>query len=361
MRLGSADAMPLVEARSAANEARLMLTRGIDPLEARHAGVEVAREAERARRQAKVVSQTTLARVARAYHERISAKFRNPKHQAQWISSLEQHVPTDIWHKPIAAIKPAELIDFLVKLEREVPETGRRVRQRLGKAFDDAVVRDQLDRSPMPKVVVAVGELVGPQKKGQFRSLPYPEIPAFARELKARAGTSARALEFLLLTASRTGEVLGARWEEFDLEAGLWTVPGERMKGGEPHTVFLSPRALEIVRAQPVLEESAHVFPSLADGRGPLSNMAGLQLLKRMDYDDRTTVHGLRASFSTWANEATQFKPDVIEACLAHKEGDRVRAAYNRAQFTEDRKALLAAWARFAEGHDNVTALRSAA
>jgi integrase len=169
--------------------------------------------------------------------------------------------------------------------------------------------------------------------------------------LREQKGIAARALEFAVLTAARTGEVIGATWAELDLDAGLWTVPGSRMKGGEQHVVYLSQRAVEIVKAAKDYGGETHVFPSPTDKAAALSNMAMLTLLRRMDADKRTTVHGLcRASFSTWANETGAARGEVIEACLAHREGDRVRAAYNRAQFAAERRALLAVWADFCAG-----------
>jgi integrase len=185
-----------------------------------------------------------------------------------------------------------------------------------------------------------------------YAALPFAEVPAFMERLREQKGIAARALEFAVLTAARTGEVTGATWGELDLAAGLWIVPGSRMKGGEPHTVYLSPRAVEIVSAMKEVGGD-YVFPTPSDLSAPLSNMAMLTLLRRMDADKRTTVHGLcRASFSTWANETGAARSEVIEACLAHREGDRVRAAYNRATFATERRALLAAWAEFLDGRE---------
>jgi integrase len=159
-------------------------------------------------------------------------------------------------------------------------------------------------------------------------------------------GTAARCLEFVLLTAARTDEAIGATWAEFDLTREQWLVPGDRMKAGEDHLVPLAPRAAAIVREQVALSCGASVlFPSPMQPDKGLSNMALLAVLDRMGMRDATTVHGLRSTFSTWANETAAARPDVIEACLAHREADRVRAAYNRASFAQDRRALLLAWA----------------
>lgn len=349
MSFGNADVIGLVEARAAAANARALLASDppVDPLEVRQEREQAARVAERQRRASKTVDARTLARCARTYHESIEGQFRNGKHRAQWINSLEQHVPVALWTKPLAAIGPGDLIDAMSELERTVPETGRRIRQRINAVLEHAVVREWIPKNPMTGVTREVRKAVGKRKAGHFASLPYAEAPAFVTALRAQEGLAAKALELLMLTAARTTEVLEARREEFDLDAGVWVVPGERMKGGEAHTVFLSKRAVDLIRAVPIVEDSPLLFPSPMKPEKSLSNMAMLTVLKRMKMNDRTTVHGLRSTFSTWANETTQVKSDVIEAVLAHREADRVRAAYNRATFDADRRALLAAWERF--------------
>lgn len=185
------------------------------------------------------------------------------------------------------------------------------------------------------------------RKKGNFAALHHSRVPGFTAALKLQPGTAARALEFGLLCAARTGEILGCRFDEIDVEAGTWRVPAARMKGGDEHTVFLSSRALEIIETQR-LTGSDYVFPSPLDSTRPMSNMAMLTVLRRMKIAAETTVHGLcRASFSSWANEFGIARPDVVEAALAHREQDRVRGAYNRASFDLERRGLLAAWADY--------------
>jgi integrase len=187
-------------------------------------------------------------------------------------------------------------------------------------------------------------------EKGQFAALDFRQAPALFARIRNLPGTAPRCLELAVLTASRTSEALHARWVEFDLENQIWTIPGERMKRGEPHTVYLTPRAVEIVRGQ-LGQDPLLVFPSTqkhTDENGlrkPMSNMALLAVLDRLGVRSETTVHGLcRATFSTWANETGAARPDVIEACLAHSEADAVRRAYNRAQFANERRELLQAW-----------------
>ena len=338
----------LTDARDDADRCRKHLREGLDPIDERAKHRSKAKDAAAAKKTEKQQQVTTLARAARAYHERVIEPNRTDKHGAQWIASLENHVPPALWSAPITSIKAPALLDFLIDMRRKVPETAQRVRQRLEAVFEDAAFRGQVIGNPAAAVKRKFREAQRRREKGEFAALPYAEAPAFMARLRECEGIAARCLELGVLTAARTGELIAAEWREFDLERAVWTVPAEKMKGGEAHTVYLSERAVEIVRGQAGMDER-YVFPSpMAVGKEskPLSNMAMLVLLGRMKMRDRTTVHGLcRATFSTWANESGAARPDVIEACLAHEESNRVRAAYNRAQFTAERRALLQAWA----------------
>ena len=164
--------------------------------------------------------------------------------------------------------------------------------------------------------------------------------------LRGAPGVAARCLEFTMLTAARTSEALLAEWREFDLDGAVWTVPAERMKGRQEHIVHLPPASVAALHAVQGLD-ARYVFPSTVLDKRPMSNMAMLATLDRLGMRDTTTVHGLRATFSTWAYETGAARGDVIEACLAHREADKIKAAYNRAQFVEERRALLAAWAEY--------------
>lgn len=337
-------------AREVAQEARSLLRRGLDPIDLRNATKAEARHREAEKRTVKRRERYTLARVARDYHERVIEPNRTAKHGAQWIASLENHVPDSLWHAPIDNITAPTLLDFAADLQSRVPETASRIRQRLETIFDDAEFRGLCSSNPARSIRRKLRETRGRRERGCFAALPFSEVPQFVCELRRREGIAARALEFAVLTAARTGEVIGATWDEVDLGAGIWTVAAARMKGGEQHTVYLSDAAIEIARAMREYKQP-FVFPSPALNGSPLSNMAMLTLLRRLDADKRTTVHGLcRASFSTWANETGAARPDVIEACLAHREGNLVRKAYNRAQFNAERKALLARWTDYCDG-----------
>ena len=328
------------QAREIAAEARGLLARGHDPLEQRNAGKDQARKRVEDSKSIRKRDKTTLARVARAYHEAVIEQSRTALHAHHWITSLENHLPASIWHAPIDSITPPALLDVMLAIQRKVPETARRIRQRLEAVFNDAQLRGQCQGNPALTIRRSMTEALGKRHQKSLAALPFAEVPVFVKALRQQKGVAAKALEFAMLTAARTAEVLGAQWAEFDLDAALWVVPGHRMKAREEHAVFLSQRAVEILR-----ERRGEPQPF------KLSNLAMLMLLRRMRIADRTTVHGLcRASFSTWANETNAGRPDVIEACLAHQEQDRIRARYNKAKFAAERKALLAEWADFCDG-----------
>ena len=344
----------LAGAREAAYKARALLLQGVDPIDDRDQQRRAARQAAEARKVEANADELTLARVARAYHERVIEPARTAKHAAQWIASLERNVLDAIWHKPIDKVEAPELLDCVADLQARIPETASRVRQRLEAVFDHAEFLRLCTGNPARAIRRKLTEARGRRDRGAFTALPFKDALAFLRELRLREGIAACALEFAMLTAARTGEVIGATWNEFDLDAAVWSVKAARMKGGEKHVVYLPERAVEIVRSMQPWQQP-YVFPAPTLNGQPLSNMSMLTLLRRMDADKHTTVHGLcRSTFSTWANETAAARPYVIEACLAHQETNRVRAAYNRAQFAQERKALLAAWADYLEGKATV-------
>lgn len=268
-------------------------------------------------------------------------------------------MPAELWHAPIDSIEAPAVLSALLSItphERarahkgdKLPETTQRIRQRLDAVFEDAIFHKRATMNPAAAVRRKMREAAPRRERGQYRALPYREAPAFMQALREAAGVSARCLEFTVLTAARTGEALAAEWSEFDLDERTWTVPAAKMKAKEPHTVYLSTRAVEILQGMQGVD-ARYVFPSPLPGREgkPMSNMAMLVTLDRLGYRERTTVHGLaRATFSTWANETGAARPDVVEACLAHEEGNKVRAAYMRSKFNDERRELLQAWAEF--------------
>jgi len=340
-------------ARDLAHDARQTLQRGLDPIDERDREKAAERQSAAAKKAQAARQRATLARVAREYHERVIEPSRTDKHAAQWIASLEHHVPEALWHAPIDSVTPPALLEALSGVRSladsavKVPETLQRVRQRLDAVFEDAMFHGHCSTNPAAAIKRKMQEGQGKRQRGKFKALPYRDAPAFMARLREQQGLGARCLEFAMLTASRTSEAIDATWSEFDLEAATWTIAGERMKAGEEHTVHLTKRVLEILEGLTGLH-ATYLFPSPKVKDQPLSNMAMLTVLNRMGERKRTTVHGLcRATFSTWANETAAARPDVIEACLAHQEGDRIRASYNRATFAAARRALLEAWAEF--------------
>jgi len=357
----------LTLARTLATEARLMLARGVDPLAQRQAqrAEHRARETEStaAAATARDVEHWTLARCGRDYHARVIEPKMTAKHAAQWIASLENHVPAALWHAPIVTITAPALVVALLRIKPHkrarhygsgdrLGETRSRILQRLAAVWDDAIFHGRATTNAAGSAARRkIAEGAPKRRKGSHLALPHAEAPAIMRAIAAAEGIGARALEFAVLTAARTGEVLGARWREIDAEAKLWRIPAERMKARRPHDVPLSVQALAVLDRVRGLDAEL-IFPGAAVGADgaarPLSNMAMLSALGRLGLRQRTTAHGLaRATFSTWANERGIARPDVIEACLAHAQGDKVRAAYNRASFDEERRALLDAWAAY--------------
>jgi integrase len=245
----------------------------------------------------------------------------------------------------------------------EKPETASRVRGRIESVVDWATACEYRQGENPARWRGHLENLLPKKTKVKrvehHAALPYAELPAFMVALRQQDGIGAKALEFAILTAARTGEVIGARWAEIDLEARLWVIPPERMKAGREHRVPLSEPAAAILQyMQKICQGGDYVFTGGKAGR-PLSNMAMLKLLKRMGRDD-LTAHGFRSTFSDWCAERTSFASEVREMALAHVVGDRVEAAYRRGDLFAKRCELMAAWGRFAEGETNVVELRHA-
>lgn len=352
MGLGTAErstialaAESLAEARRQAAAARNLLKEGKDPIAERKTKKSAETKEADVRREAEKAAAMSLLRVARAYHERVIEKrSRNAKHAAQWIRSIELYVPQRILDTPVGAITHAQLFGFLDPLMRRLPETATRVHQRLEVIFNDAIFHGYATTNPAAVIQQKLlDEVVRPEVESHA-AVPWQECPKFMAQLREHQGVSARALEFLILTAARTNEVIGARWSEFDLDAKLWTAPKSRMKAGREHVVHLTPRAVEIVKGMAGIDE-VFVFPSPDREKRALSNMAMLVLLKRR-MKVQATVHGFRSSFSSWANEHGH-RPDVIERALAHVESNEVRRAYDRSEHLDARRQLLEAWAQY--------------
>ncbi len=369
MGLGSVDDVSLAEARDRARDARKQVKDSIDPID--------HRRNERAATALENAKAMTFKACAEAYIAAHRAGWRNDKHAAQWPSTLQTYVYPVMGALPVQAIDVALVMKALEQnaatrgcegagggksatpLWTAKPETASRVRGRIESVLDWATARGYRTGENPARWRGHLENLL--PKKSKVRrvehhaALPYGELATFMTELRQQDGLAARALEFAILTAARTGEVIGATWAEIDLEARLWTVPAERMKAGREHRVPLSEPALAILRAMAGVRAGEHVFPGNRAGR-PLSNMAMLMLLRRMGRGD-LTAHGFRSAFSDWCAEQTNTPSEVREMALAHAVGDKVEAAYRRGDLFEKRREVMAAWGRYAGGGASVVNL----
>ena len=345
MGLGPLHIVTLAEAREKARECRRLRYEGIDPIE--------ARKAQRAEERLAAATAMTFEQCAERYIEAHKAGWRNPKHAAQWPSTLATYAYPVFGDLPVQAIDVGLVTKALEPIWRTKPETGSRVRGRIESVLDWATVRGYRRgdnparwRGHLDKLLPARAKV---RKVEHHAALPYAEMGEFVAALREQEGIAARALEFLILTATRTGEVIGARWDEFDLAEKLWTVPGARMKAGKEQRVPLSGRALAIIEDMKTQRVNDHefVFPG-GRPRKPLSNMAMLKLLQRMGRGD-LTAHGFRSSFRDWAAERTGFPHEVAEMALAHTVSDKVEAAYRRGDLFQKRRQLMEAWAKHCE------------
>lgn len=341
MGLGPLHTISLAQAREHARKCRSMLLAGEDPLELRR-----AQQLEETLERAKTI---TFDYCAKAYIDAHRGSWKNAKHAAQWESTMATYASPIIGNLPVASIDTALVVKVLQPIWEEKTETATRVRSRIENILDWATVshfrtgdnparwRGHLDNLLADPSRVA--------RVAHHAALPWQEIGNFMVDLRQREGTSARAVEFAILTAARSGEVRGARWSEVDLDAAIWTVPAERMKAGREHRVPLSTAALALLKAMPDVGE--HIFPGQR-GDAPLSDMSLTAVLRRMGRND-VTVHGFRSTFRDWCAESVgnSFPREVCEHALAHSLPDKVEAAYRRGDLIEKRKVLMQVWADY--------------
>jgi len=349
MGLGSLNTIGLAEAREHAKQCRQLLkgsptTPPVDPIEHRRALDNAAKLA--------ATKAKTFKGCAQAYMAAHQGGWRNPKHAAQWPATLGTYVFPIMGDLPVDAIDTALVTKVLEPIWQTKPETASRVRGRIEAVLDWAKTagyrhgdnparwRGHLQNLLMKPSSAAKAARRSKGRGEHHAALPYRDIGAFIAELRQHEGVAARALEFAILTAGRTNEVLGARWEEFTDEQ-IWTVPAERMKGAKEHRVPLSRPALAIVKKMAQSRDGDFVFPGDNPGR-PLSNMSMLMLQRRMGRGDLTT-HGFRSTFRDWAGDCTNFPREVIEMALAHTLGDKVEAAYRRGDGFQKRRLLAEA------------------
>ena len=340
MGLGPLHTVSLVEARSRAQRCRLLLLDGLDPLDLRQ-------QQQQTTKLAKIRSMSFQACAERYIDDR-RATWSNAKHAQQWENTLKDYAYPVLGKLPVAAIDTELVIKTLEPIWQTKPETASRVRGRIEAILGWATVRGlrsgdnpALWRNHLDKVFARRSEL---REVQHLTALPYAEMFAFMAALKLQEGIAARALQFLILTAARTGEILGARWDEIDFEQRLWVVPATRMKARREHKAALSEAALAILQALYTTHSGPLVFPGRRPDR-PLTAVSMLQVLRRVGHPD-TSVHGFRAAFSSWTAENTDTHFEVRELALGHTVSDAVVRAYQRGDLLRKRFKLAEAWAK---------------
>jgi integrase len=331
--LGSASLTSLIEARTRAREYRKIAREGGDP--------DTLRKREG----------LTFEEAAKRVHAQLLPTWKNEKHAETWLATVENYVNPKLGKRPLHTIGTADVLSVLSPIWTDKHETAKRLKQRLSTIFDWAKGAGQFPHenpvNGLKKALPAVK-----QRHEHMAAMAWQDLPAFMRDLSGREGDSARTLEFLILTATRSGEARGARWSEIDLGAREWLIPGVRMKRGLPHRVPLSQEAIEILARVRDLDAD-FVFPSLKHGprdeARPQSVMVFKALLKRMGAEG-FTVHGFRSTFRDWCSESAHADREVAEAALSHATGNEVERAYARSDLVERRRALMEAWARYAIG-----------
>jgi integrase len=337
--LGSAQDVTLAQARQKAVEARTAFMEGRDPVIERVAAA-----------QPPIVPQT-FGEFAETLVDDIESGFRNDKHRKQWRSTLATHAAA-LGPKPLATIDAEDIVEVLKPIWTKIPETASRVRGRIERVLDAAKAKGHRS-GENPARWRGHLELLLPRRsriaKDHHAALPFADIAGFMSDLAGRSATAARALEFTILTAARTGETLGATWDEIDFETKVWSVPAARMKAGQPHQIPLSAGAIAALGAVHPKDPNGNdlVFRNAEGAR--LSNMSMSMLLRRMGRDS-ITVHGFRSTFRDWAGEVTSFAREEIEMALAHAIESKAERAYRRGRALDKRRALMVAWYAFCEG-----------
>ncbi|WP_366929673.1 site-specific integrase [uncultured Thiodictyon sp.] len=345
MGLGAYPAVSLVAARKAAAGYRDVLKSGVDPIDYR----DTQAQAEALKAAGVPTFTQAAARFIRAHRHGWS----NIKHARQWVATLKTYARPVIGSKPVDQVNTDDVLKVLSGIWTSKTETAKRVQGRVENILDFAAAHKWRDQSNPARWRGHLDKLLPKPTKVtkvvHHPAMPYQDVPGFMVELAGKQGVSALALRFLILTACRTGEVVGAQWPEFDLDASVWTIPGERMKAGREHRVPLSAAALKVLAALPRVDGNPYVFPG-ARYRRPVSNMAMLQQMRGMGYgvgEDRGDYvpHGFRSSFRDWSGEVSSFPRDVCEMALAHVIKDKAEAAYRRGDLLTKRAAMMDAWA----------------
>jgi integrase len=337
--LGAVKDLTLAQARAARDDERAMIRKGIDPVAARRAGRTAAKTEQ--------VKAITFRECAEGYIKAHEASWKNPVHRQQWRNTLDTYVYPIVGELPVAEVDTALAVRVLEPIWSRVPESASRIRGRCECIIDWAKAREYRTgenpfrwRGHLDKLFPAKAKV---RRVEHHAAMPYSDVAGFVEKLREREGISARALEFLILTAARTGEVIGAKWDEINLATKVWTIPADRMKAGKEHRVPLSPASMTILDQMQAIRSGAIIFPGM---RGALSNMSLLAVIERMGHADLTS-HGFRSSFRDWCAECTNYPSEVCEAALAHAISNKVEAAYRRTDLFERRRRLMDDWAAY--------------
>lgn len=337
MGLGGFPDVTLAQARDKARTLRAAVDEGIDPI--------AQRETNRSALRAASSVEKTFEQVALAYIDAHGSSWKNPKHRGQWLSTIETYANPVMGKLLTAHVHQEHVMQVLEPIWKTKNETASRLRGRIEAVLDFATVRKyRTGENParwkghLDKLLPAPGKV---QKVNHHRALPFDQMPDFTAALRHQSGMAARALEFAILCAARSGEVRGATWAEIDLRSGIWTVPAERMKAGKEHRVPLSPQATALLSQLPKVEGCPWVFP--APRGGPFSDMALTAVMRRMKVD--AVPHGFRSTFRDWIGEYTDYPRDLAEMALAHTLESKVEAAYRRGDALERRRQLMNDWA----------------
>jgi integrase len=341
MGLGSTETIPLEDAREEAARCRRLVRDGKDPIAERNAG--------KAKSHLAAANSITFKECAAAYVEQHRAGWRSAKHAEQWPSTFATYAEPVFSALPVQRIDTGLVMRVLQPIWTTKPETAARVRGRIEKVLDWAKVQGYREGENPARWRGHLAALLPPRSKvarvEHHAALPYRQVGEFMTALRKQETTAASALEFAILTTARTGEVIGARWAEIELDEALWTIPAQRTKAHREHRIPLAPAAVAVLQKMRERAEGEFVFAG-ATPRGSLGNEAMSGLLERMDRFD-ITVHGFRSSFRDWAAEQTAFPREVAEMALGHAVGSAVERAYQRGELREKRRKLMEAWAAY--------------
>lgn len=349
MGLGGFPEVTLSDALEAARKARQLVREGVDPI--------LSRQQAHSALLAQQAAAVTFEKAAKDFMEARCEGWRNAKHRAQWGSTLQTYAYPFIGDLLVSDITLPQVLAVLRPIWKSRTETASRVRGRIEQVLDWCTVQGFRKgdnparwRGHLDKVLAKPSKLAGTQ---HHKALPFGDMPAFMPLLRLQQGTGARALEFAILTAARSGEVRGAQWSEIDFKAAMWTVPEGRMKAGKEHRAPLSSAAVALLQALP--RGGSFVFPALR-GDKPLSDMTLSAVLRRMEV--KAVPHGFRSTFRDWVAECTNYPSDLAEMALAHTISDKVEAAYRRGDMLDRRREMMQAWSDFAGGKKNVLPMR---